>query len=270
MACSKNDCINNGVIILDANVFYYIIRSALILAHEAKPETNWVDLLPDVKNALSENLDLVSKCDICSGISSSCKVIDEELVVRKLRKIMCLPLNSQSVYTNAKIREINRIATDHITKAIFTHPNEVEDLRLHMIDAGVSTRSSLQDTDASILVAACKESHRGFPVIIVSDDTTHLEQPWAKLSTDGEIDILGTNYQTNNIRLRTYTGFIFKAHDCCECTTVRYKALFFAWFKPLMNIRPSVDQGVKHRLVQKGSIAVDLMTESVENKPNRG
>lgn len=260
--CSKKDCPNRGKLVVDANVIRYILGGTIDIVGQVYKEKSWTERLPEVQTFLTFHLDLIKRCSEDGHLYVSEPVWSEELNVDRLSESAHPPNLSNSVYSKDEVRTLRGVINGCIDVR-GDIADENEEFRRLLRSHGCE----LYDWDASLMLLACKLAQNESRSILISDDPDFFE-PWHILANLDSFSLQGNTYKSDNLVLRTYADFITLAHDCCSCTSDRYRALFNAWLYPLIerNIT-KMKQGGRNVLVRRVSSAMDALEVSLQYKP---
>ena len=260
--CSTKDCPNRGNLVVDANVIRYILGGTIdIVGHEYK-EKSWAESLPEVQTFLPSHLGLIKRCSEDGHLYVSEPIWSEELDIDRLRESAHPVEDSRSVYTKREVGTLRDIIHGHVDVRMDVTPAEIVEFCQIMVSHGCQ----LDDHDASLMLVACKLAQSESSSILISDDPDFLK-PWQMLAKFNSFTLQGNTYKTDKLVLRTYAGFVTRAHDCCSCSSDRYRALFNAWLYPLVERKVTkMRQGGRNDLFRRFSIAMDAMEVSLQNK----
>lgn len=259
--CSKTDCPNWGILVIDANVVIYMLSASIAIVGEKSVNPTWVLRLPEALKVFEENLQKMKRCSCNSRLYFSEPILSEELDTESLKLGAHPTGQSRSVYNTSELGAFHQVICNCFNTPITFLSNEVTELRSILSNQGVC----LDDNDASLLLAACKVSQSGIPTLIISQDG-HFEEPVKILAEMHSCPIQGMHYNTAQITWRTYLGYILTAHDCCLYPSEIYERLYNAWCFTIPKRIASAKQQLAERLRRQFILTLPVMQKSVEYK----
>lgn len=261
--CDKMDCPNQGKLVIDANVIRYVLGGTIDIVDQAHKDKSWVQKLPEVQSSLTSNLYLIKRCNHDGHLYISDPVWSEELDVDRLRESAHPVNHSDSVYSKNEVKTLREVINGCIDIRLDTTGLEITEFRQLLRSHG----SELYDHDASLMLVACKLSQFGSQAILITDDPDFFE-PWRILVQLNSFSLRGVTYNTDRLTIRSYADFVTLAHDCCSCSSDKYRALFNAWFLPIIKRRiTTMRQGRRTDLFRRVADAMNVMQVSLECKP---
>jgi len=78
--CARNGCQNHGKLVIDANVVHYMVGGAVSMAEKKYGQLTWDQRLPHVKEELTNNLNLITKCNLDGQMYMPDQIWTAELV----------------------------------------------------------------------------------------------------------------------------------------------------------------------------------------------
>jgi hypothetical protein len=263
LKCTKTECLNRGNLVIDANVIRYVLGGTIDLISETKAKNTWLEKLPDVQTCLGDHLDLIKKCSQDGHLYVSEMVWFEELNINKLRDSAHPKTLSNSVYDNKEIEILHRFIQSYVNIKSDISLAEINEFRKLISANGCQ----LNDHDSSLMLVAYKLAQTGINSILVSDDPD-FTKPWEMLANLANFSLQNNNYRTDMLLLYTYATFITRFHDCCSCPSDKYRALFNAWFYPLVNRQiTKMGQGGKENVMKRIEEAMNAKDTSLQYKP---
>jgi hypothetical protein len=261
--CDKMDCPNRGKLVIDANVIRYVLGGTIDIVGQTHVGKSWTQKLPEVQTSLTFCLDLIKRCSDDGRLYVSDLVWSQELDINRLGE-SAHPVNrSDSVYTKGQLGMLREIIHSHVDVRIDVTQAEITEFCQLMVSHGCR----LDDYDASLMLVACKLAQTESRSILISDDPDFLE-PWHMLVKLNNFSLQGNTYKSDKLVLRSYADFVTLAHDCCSCSSDRYRALFNAWLFPLVERKiTKMRQSGRNNLFRRVLSATNAMEISLQCKP---
>lgn len=209
--CSiKENCPNNGFIIIDANFIIYLIEAICGIVEEKLEGARRDDKFNFFLDKLNSILESIKPCALDGSFWTSDCVYDHEM--SPLNRLSTLRREAQRFETmckqrNSNYQEVDRILKTHITE-MNTNGNDLATIKSFYSD-------NPDDEDTSLIAVSSMKSIQQFNTILLTDDG-ELFGRIEKIVKQRILNLSGTDYPTEGIFPTNFLNFLEKVHDCCN------------------------------------------------------